>query len=87
MPDPSKMLTLIIPTRNRPHFLKRVLEYYKKTLWPYTLFIADASDPEYFEEIASWVRDSGKSLNITVLWNHCKSMCLSARKNQKLNNF
>lgn len=60
----NRKLTLMIATRNRPHFLKKVLEYYKKSDWPYALFISDASDPEFFEEIDSWMRDSGKNLDI-----------------------
>lgn len=60
----NRKLTLMIATRNRPHFLKRVLEYYGKTGWPYTLLITDASDPQYFEEMASWIGESAKNLDI-----------------------
>ncbi len=38
-------LTLVIPTRNRPRFLSKVLRYYAKMESPYPLIIGDASDP------------------------------------------
>lgn len=57
-------LTLIIATRNRPHFLKKVLGYYRKTKLPHLLFLSDASDPEIFDEMSDWLRTSGKGLNV-----------------------
>ena len=38
-----KMLTIMIPTMNRPDFLERVLRYYAANEFPWRLFIGDAS--------------------------------------------
>jgi len=37
------MISLIIPTYNRPHFLGRVLHYYRELNFRYTIVVADAS--------------------------------------------
>ena len=41
------MLTLIIPTFNRPQFLARLLGYYRELSFPYTIVVADSSDAEH----------------------------------------
>lgn len=37
------MLSLIIPTYNRPHFLKRLLRYFQQQEFPYRIAVADSS--------------------------------------------
>lgn len=39
------MLTVVIPTRNRPDFLARLLHYYAQTRCPYPIVVGDSSDP------------------------------------------
>lgn len=46
------MLTALLHTRNRPEFLIRAINYYNDK-FHYPLFILDASDDNYFNEIAS----------------------------------
>lgn len=41
----TNTITLIIPTKNRPAFLKRLIHYYNETDFQGTLAIADSSDP------------------------------------------
>jgi len=38
------MLTILISTRNRPEFLKRLLNYFKSVNCPYPILVGDASD-------------------------------------------
>ena len=38
------MLTILISTRNRPEFLKRLLDYFKSVNCPYPILVGDASD-------------------------------------------
>ena len=40
------MLSLVIPTRNRPHFLRRLLQYYHDVGCSHQIVIADSSDAE-----------------------------------------
>lgn len=57
----ESVLTVIIPTRNRPVFLNRLMKYYRNLVSKHRLIIADSSDTESFEEakhcLASLVRD------------------------------
>lgn len=52
------MLTLCVPTMNRPAFLARLLRYYADARVPYWFFIGDSSDPESAQRnqrtVASW---------------------------------
>ena len=41
------MITLVIPTRNRPHFLLRALSYYSDCRFGHPIVIADSSDEEH----------------------------------------
>lgn len=38
------MITLCIPTYNRPHYLGRLLQYYKELKFPYPIIVADSSN-------------------------------------------
>jgi glycosyltransferase domain-containing protein len=62
------MITLVIPTRNRPHYLARLLRYYDDMRFQYSIIVADsssASDCELNREIVNSVKDR---LNV----NHCR---------------
>ena len=43
-------VTLLVPTKNRPDFLNRLLTYYKDVGFTGRICIADGSDPGYLEE-------------------------------------
>lgn len=48
-------LSILIPTRNRSHFLIRLLQYYEAIQWRIPLIIGDASDAEDFDMTAQEV--------------------------------
>lgn len=41
------MLTVCVPTKNRPEFLARLLRYYQATAFQQEIFVGDASDPNH----------------------------------------
>ncbi|MFT6765621.1 MAG: glycosyltransferase involved in cell wall biosynthesis, partial [Alteromonas naphthalenivorans] len=43
------LLTIVIPTRNRPQYLKRLLKYFIKESFNLSIIIADSSDDNYKE--------------------------------------
>jgi glycosyltransferase domain-containing protein len=43
-------LTVVIPTRNRPVFLNRLMKYYRSQATKHRTIIADSSDAELYEE-------------------------------------
>lgn len=45
----KQILTLVIPTYNRPHFLERLLRYYQETSFPYPIIVADSSSEPALE--------------------------------------
>ena len=57
-------LTLVIPTKNRPRFLAKVLSYYAARRCPYPLLIGDASDPDQAVDVQALVATWGRSLEI-----------------------
>ncbi len=61
------MLTLVIPTRNRAHFLSRVLQYYSQNQLKYSIIIADASDSEDYTKTEQIIKRLNGSLNVTHL--------------------
>ena len=61
------MLTLVIPTRNRAHFLSRVLHYYSQNQLKYSIIIADASDPEDYNKTEQVIKRLDSSLNVIHL--------------------
>lgn len=46
----TDQLTILVPTKNRPHFLERMLNYYAEVGCPFPIRIGDASDPAEYEE-------------------------------------
>lgn len=61
------MITLIVPTRNRPDFLKRLLSYYARVKFPHSIVIGDASDLKGLQENKSLVHEFAKTLRVE----HC----------------
>ena len=58
------MLTIVIPTRNHPAFMIRLLSYYHDQNLKNRLVIADSSDPDQASEIKRAIGSLGESLNI-----------------------
>ena len=58
------LLTVVIPTKNRPDFLSRLLHYYADTRSPYSILIGDSSDPEILEETQSVIQDFRGTLQV-----------------------
>ncbi len=50
------MITIVIPTKNRPDFLIRLLNYYAQTGYQHWLSIGDSSDPFHCERIKEAVK-------------------------------
>ena len=48
--SPNKALTIIIPTRNRPKFLERLLTYYALEKLEYLLIVADSSNADFLDQ-------------------------------------
>lgn len=42
---PEDLITIVIPTRNRPNFLRRVFTYLSRHAYPLQILVADSSDP------------------------------------------
>src|SRR3989344_3338625 len=59
-------LTIIIPTYNRPGYLKRVLDYYQSAGCPYDIIVADSSRPEIKRQNQTAV-ENHRQLNIRYL--------------------
>ena len=59
-----KKLTIWVPTKNRPDFLIRLFEYYKKTKFEGYLFIGDSSEGEKKEINEQTIKKYEKYLNI-----------------------
>ncbi len=57
------MLTVVIPTRNRPHFFARLLAYYRDRCFESRIVFADSSDPEFITKTRQAVSAFG-GLNI-----------------------
>ncbi|MDP2599185.1 MAG: hypothetical protein Q8P84_00425 [Deltaproteobacteria bacterium] len=65
------MLTIVIPTRNRPAFLARLLSCYQQMRCPYLILIGDASD-------ASLRKEHHKSIDATSLYPQRSLECSSS---------
>lgn len=59
-----KEITIFIPTRNRPVFLKRLLRYYQRVGFPGDIFVGDASDARWIGENRQICGEFGNHLNI-----------------------
>ena len=69
-----EQLTIWIPTKNRPDFLSRLLNYYSATKFRGFLFIGDSSEGEYLEKNKETIQNLSSSLNI----HYCELPGLSA---------
>ena len=58
-------LTIVLPTKNRPNWLKRVLIYYSKNCFPGQILILDSSEKNIFEKIHILINDYN-NLNINL---------------------
>lgn len=64
-PSPnSKLLTLFIPTRNRPAHLRRLVSYLAYQRCPHPLIVADSSDDAPAGEVRSVIADFRDTLNL-----------------------
>ena len=58
-------LTCLIPTYNRPHFLRRLLQFYEQFPLPCSFFVADSSHPDAAAENVAVIDRVRGSLKIT----------------------
>ena len=65
------MISILIPTINRPEFIIRLLNYYHKVKCPYWLLIADSSDESRFSQTARRVTELKNHLKIRHV--HCSN--------------
>jgi hypothetical protein len=61
------MISLVIPTYNRPQFLGRLLLYYKQVKLPHKITVADSSDPKVINANAELVAAAKDVLEIDHL--------------------
>lgn len=59
------MLTLVIPTKNRSFYIRKLLGYYAESGLKYPVFIGDSSDPEEFEKNKVSIKEYGKRIEVT----------------------
>ncbi|MDP2599184.1 MAG: TIGR00180 family glycosyltransferase [Deltaproteobacteria bacterium] len=65
------MLTIVIPTKNRAPFLKRLLRYYMDVRCPFRVLIGDSSSPDQMEETSQFLFHEVKNrLQVTHLTYH-----------------
>ena len=53
----NKLLTIVLPTRNRPDLLRRSLMFYAYYGLSYPIAVADSSDPAYLDEMYSLMKE------------------------------
>jgi len=74
------VLTLLVPTKNRPELVERVLRYYAETGYRHWLFIGDSSDPAAAERTSMVVTSFQSQLK--VVYHPCPGLdpneCLEA---------
>lgn len=58
------MITIIIPTRNRPHFVARLLQYYAGQKFRHTIFIGDSSEGKKADEMLGVVKEFDSRLKV-----------------------
>ncbi|MBI4620265.1 MAG: TIGR00180 family glycosyltransferase [Desulfobacterales bacterium] len=60
----SHEYSIVVPTYNRPHFLKRLLLYYQEQKFPYAIVVADSSFAPSCEENRNVVASLCNTLNV-----------------------
>ena len=73
--DLIKEITLLIPTKNRTEFLKRILSYYERLNFKGTLAIGDSSTGEYLLNNKKLYESINSNLNITYQTYPDKNLC------------
>jgi glycosyltransferase domain-containing protein len=59
------MITLVIPTQNRPQYLERAMAFYKQSASAFPVIVCDSSDADRTPAVAAIVRGCG--LNVSLL--------------------
>ncbi|MFA5156139.1 MAG: TIGR00180 family glycosyltransferase [Candidatus Omnitrophota bacterium] len=59
------MITLIVPTLNRPDFIARILDYYEKVGYRHSIFIGDSSSGIHLERNKDTVAKSKNKVKVT----------------------
>jgi len=62
--EESKLLTVIIPIKDRPFYTKRMLDFYNKFKFPFCLIIADGSADDKVKDIIK----NGKYKNLNMMY-------------------
>jgi glycosyltransferase domain-containing protein len=57
-------LSLVMPTRNRPTYLRRLFTYYKSRSMPYPFIVADSSEGSFKTEVLNVIDEFTDDLNI-----------------------
>ena len=78
--DTIKEITLLIPTKNRTIFLKRVLLYYKKMNFSGTLAIGDSSTGDYLIDNKKIYESMKGFINITYQTFPDKNLCQTSHE-------
>ena len=65
-PHRSDDVSVLIPTKNRPHFLLDLLNYYKARRFKGNILIGDSSSPDIFNEISDYISRNLSELNIEL---------------------
>lgn len=61
------MLTIVMPTRNRPKLLRTQMDYFRKAGLKHELLLVDGSDDAYFAETEAGLRSWSEGLNVRHL--------------------
>ena len=69
-------LTIIIPTKNRSNFLIPLLDYYNLINFNGTIFLADSSDEQHFNEVSAYLKKNKKNFK----YNHYDTKNLDVSK-------
>lgn len=58
------MISILVPTMNRPDFVVRLIEYYARARFPYTLLIGDSSSPKQKAPILTAIEKYRKVIHV-----------------------
>ena len=60
----THMLSITIPTKNRPHYIKRKLQYYSDIGFDGVICVGDSSDLEHSKSIELFIKQIQNQLNV-----------------------
>ena len=63
------MITIIIPTFNRPFHLRRLLKYYEKTAPDFQIYVGDSNNQYDHHENLKFSKNLANTRNINFLYN------------------